>query len=157
MTFSVASTVRSATSLRICSQRAPRLGLDVALGGRDQLLALLLARGGRLGLGRLGRLAGAGHDVVGLLARLGEPLAVLVEQLVGLLALPFGRLDRLAIVFARLSSASWIFGKATLLSTHIVKRKRTSVQIIRPRPGETRKLPPSSSPALGGERERATM
>ena len=55
------------------------------------------------------------------------------------------------IVLARLSSASWIFGKATLLSTHIVKRKSTSVQIIRPRPGETRKLPPSS-PTLLGER-----
>jgi hypothetical protein len=43
-----------------------------------------------------------------------------------------------------LSRASWIFGKASLLNTHIVKRKRISVQIIRPRPGETRKLPPSS-------------
>ncbi len=51
-----------------------------------------------------------------------------------------------AIVFARLSSASWIFGNASLLSTHIVNRKRTSVQIISPRPGETRKLPPSSFP-----------
>ena len=59
----------------------------------------------------------------------------------------FGKEIESAIVLARLSSASWIFGKATLLNTHIVKRKRTSVQIIRPRPGETRKLPPSSSPA----------
>src|SRR4051794_37456618 len=50
-----------------------------------------------------------------------------------------------AIVLARLSRASWIFGKATLLSTHIVIRKRTSVQIIRPTPGETRKLPPDSA------------
>ena len=41
-----------------------------------------------------------------------------------------------AIVFARLSRASWIFGKATLLSTHIVNRKRIRVQIIRP---ETRR------------------
>ena len=32
-------------------------------------------------------------------------------------------------------------GKATLLSTHIVNPNRTRVQIIRPRPGETRKLP----------------
>ena len=58
-------------------QRAPGLGLDVALGRGDQLLALLFAGGGRLGLGRLGRFAGAGHDVVGLLPRLGEPAAVL--------------------------------------------------------------------------------
>ena len=31
-----------------------------------------------------------------------------------------------------------------LFKNHIVKGTRTSVQIIRPRPGETRKLPPSS-------------
>ena len=60
-----------------------------------------------------------------------------------------------AIVFARLSSASWIFGKASLLSTHIVNRNRTSVQIISPSPGETRKLPPSSFPRVGGEDEDA--
>ena len=36
-------------------------------------------------------------------------------------------------------------GKATLLSTHIVNPKTSSVQIISPRPGLTRKLPPSSS------------
>ena len=77
-------------------QRAPRLRFDVAGRRGDQLLALLLAGRRRLGFRRLGRLAGAGHDVVGLLAGLGEPLAVLGEQLVGLLALPFGRLDRLA-------------------------------------------------------------
>src|SRR6478752_4431444 len=76
-------------------QRAPRLGLDVALGLGDEVLALLLAGGGRLGFRGLRRLPRAGHDVVGLLACLREPLAVLLEQLVGLLALPFGGLDRL--------------------------------------------------------------
>src|SRR6266550_8123967 len=45
------------------------------------------------------------------------------------------------IAFARLSSASWIRGNASLLSTHIVKTNTTRVQIISPRPGETRKLP----------------
>src|SRR5689334_11511233 len=54
------------------------------------------------------------------------------------------------IAAARLSSASWIFGKATLLNTHIVTRNRTSVQIIRPRPGLTRKLPPSLFSAARG-------
>ena len=61
-----------------------------------------------------------------------------------------------AISFARLSSASWILGKATLLRKHIVIPKKSRVQIISPSPGETRKLPPSSSPpsaALGGQDE----
>src|SRR5688572_4762029 len=51
--------------------------------------------------------------------------------------------------FALFSSASPILGRAVRFNTHIVKRKRTSVQIIRPRPGETRKLPPSSVAATG--------
>ena len=93
VTFSVASTVRSATSLRICSSERLRLGLDVPAGRGDQLLALGLALGGRLGDRGLGRLARAGDDVVGLLARLLQPLAVLGEQLVGLLALLLGGLD----------------------------------------------------------------
>src|SRR5918996_989677 len=50
------------------------------------------------------------------------------------------------IRLARLSSASWIRGKATLLSTYIVIPKTSSVQIISPTLGETRKLPPDSSP-----------
>src|SRR3954463_11259323 len=53
------------------------------------------------------------------------------------------------IALARLSSASWIRGKATLLSTYIVIPKTSSVQIIRPRLGETRKLPPESLAARG--------
>ena len=95
MTFSVASTVRSATSLADLVERAPGLRFDVAFGRRDQLLAFLLAGRGRLGFGGLSRFAGAGHDVVGLLAGLGEAGAVLGEQLVGFLALPFGGVDRL--------------------------------------------------------------
>ena len=49
------------------------------------------------------------------------------------------------IALARLSSASWMRGKATLLSTHIVNPNTTSVQIISPSPGETRKLPESAT------------
>ena len=49
------------------------------------------------------------------------------------------------IALARLSSASWMRGNATLPSTHMVKKNRTSVQIISPSPGETRKLPESAS------------
>src|SRR3954451_10777794 len=53
------------------------------------------------------------------------------------------------IALARLSRASWIRGKATLLSTYIVIPKTSSVQIIRPRFGETRKLPPEPPAASG--------
>ena len=56
------------------------------------------------------------------------------------------------IALARLSSASRIRGKATLLSTYIVTPNTISVQIISPRPGETRKLPPSSSAAASSDR-----
>ena len=69
------------------------------------------------------------------------------------------------IALARFSSASPIFGKAVFERTNIVAPKRISVQIISPRPGETRKLPPSSSAACanagarrsGGGRARARM
>src|SRR3954453_13783267 len=54
------------------------------------------------------------------------------------------------IAFARLSSASWIRGKATFESTYMVIPKTSSVQIIKPRFGETRKLPPESPPAASG-------
>ena len=56
------------------------------------------------------------------------------------------------IALARFSSASWIRGKANLPSTHIVIPNRTSVQIISPSPGETRKLPPSPRAAASGDR-----
>ena len=49
------------------------------------------------------------------------------------------------IALARFSSASPIRGKATLLSTQSVIPNKSRVQIISPSPGETRKLPPSSS------------
>jgi hypothetical protein len=83
-------------------ERPPCLGLDVPPRGSQQLLALL----GRVGLGlvgqRVGRLAGAGRDVLGLLARLAESGAILVEQLVGLALRAFRVLDRL---LDRLASA----------------------------------------------------
>ena len=53
-----------------------------------------------------------------------------------------------AISLARLSSASWIRGKTFLLRKKTVIPKNSSVQIISPRPGDTRKLPPSSSPSV---------
>ncbi len=56
------------------------------------------------------------------------------------------------IAFARFSSASPIFGNAVLLRTHIVTPNSTRVQIISPRPGETRKLPPPSS-SVGGDEQ----
>lgn len=46
-------------------------------------------------LGRVRGFAGPGHDLVGLLPRLGEASAVLHQQFVGLFALPFGGVDRL--------------------------------------------------------------
>src|SRR5690242_18389182 len=49
------------------------------------------------------------------------------------------------IALARLSRASWMRGNASLDNTHIVNPNTTSVQIISPRPGETRKLPESAS------------
>src|SRR5215210_2207629 len=75
-------------------ERAASLVLDVATGLREQLLALL--DGLRLGLVLevLTRLARAGDDVLGLLARLAQAGAVLLEQLVGLLLGALRGLDR---------------------------------------------------------------
>ena len=56
------------------------------------------------------------------------------------------------IALARLSSASWIRGKATLLSTYIVNPKTISVQIISPRPGLTRKLPLEATMCVAGSK-----
>src|SRR5687768_7045926 len=49
------------------------------------------------------------------------------------------------IKLARFSSASEIRGNAVFESTYIVTPNRSSVQSMSPSPGETRKLPPSSS------------
>ena len=115
VTFSVASTVRSATSRADLLERAPGLGLDVLARRGDQLLALGLAVRGRLGDRRVGGLAGPGDDVVGLLAGLAQALAVLVEQLVGLLARCFSDASMFSrIALARFSSASPIRGNADL-------------------------------------------
>ena len=149
VTFSVASTVRSATSLRIrSSERRVSASMSRRAAATSSSRFSLAVLGG-LGLRRLRRLAGAGDDVLGLLAGLLEPLAVLVEQLVGLLGAcaRAASIDS-AIALARLSSASRIRGKATLLSTHIVNPNTSSVQIISPRPGETRKLPELLPPPL---------
>src|ERR1044072_8998847 len=63
--------------------RAPRLGLDLALGGLEHLFALALTRLQRGGLGGVRGLAGAVEDLLGLLARLREGLAVLPAQVAG--------------------------------------------------------------------------
>ena len=47
----------------------------------------------------------------------------------------------------RLSSAAVIWGQASLRNTRKAAKKTSSVQIISPIPGSTRKLPPSSSAA----------
>ena len=57
-----------------------------------------------------------------------------------------------ATAFARFSSASWIRGKAYRLRMKNVSRNAISVQIISPRPGETRKLPPPSSSVAASTR-----
>ena len=73
--------------------RAAGLGLDVAPRLLEQALALGAGGLDRLLLVRLTGLAGAGDDLIGLCAGLGEPLAVLVEHLLGLLAQLLGGVD----------------------------------------------------------------
>ena len=75
--------------------RAPGLGLDVAAGLLEQLLAAAAGLLRRLALVDLGGLARADDDVVRLRARLAEALAVLLEELPGLRARALGRLDGL--------------------------------------------------------------
>ena len=53
---------------------------------------------------------------------------------------------------ARSSRACEIRGKANFESTHIVIRNASSVQIINPIPGWTRKLPPLVAAFGGGQR-----
>ena len=76
-------------------QRATGLVLDVPARRGKELLAL--PGGGDLRLvGQVvGRPPGARDDVLGLLARLAQPRAVLLEQLVGLPLRPGRRVDRL--------------------------------------------------------------
>ena len=146
VTFSVASTVRSATSRRICSSErrvsasmsrfaaatsSSRFSLPEAVASASAVSAALRARA---------MISSACSR-----ASASRPRYSSSSSSDSLRCRSAASIDS-AIVFARLSSAAWIFGKASLLSTHMVKRKSTSVQIIRPRPGETRKLPPSSEP-----------
>ena len=62
-----------------------------------------------------------------------------------------------ATALARFSSAAWIRGNASRLRMKNVARNAISVQIINPRPGETRKLPPSSSAAPPSEAASSRM
>jgi hypothetical protein len=72
---------------------AARLGLDVATGLLHHLLALAPGLREGLGLLVLRRPAGPGDDVVRLATGVGEPLAVLREELVGLPTRPLGGVD----------------------------------------------------------------
>ena len=74
--------------------RTAGLLLDVAPGALEQLLARLARVDLRLILHLLGGPPRTRDDVVGLLACLAQPLAVLLEELVGLPAGPLGCLDR---------------------------------------------------------------
>ena len=81
VTFSVASTVRSATSARI-SWIARRVSASMSRRVCSIISSRLRARlGDDLVLGGLAGLARAGDDLVRLTARLGEPLAVLGQHL----------------------------------------------------------------------------
>ena len=94
---------------------------------------------------RLRRAAGAGDDLVGLAARVGEPLAVLAQQRVRLATAVFSAESiESSIIRWRLSSASAMRGNATFQRTNMVSPKTTSVQIINPMTGSTR--PGASSP-----------
>ena len=136
MTFSVAQHGEVGDLVADLLDRAARLGLDVAARLLQQLLALL-ARGllERLSLGGLGRLAGAGDDLVGLRARLGEALAVLGEQLVGLARVRSAVSIDSSIARWRLSSASVMRGQASLRRSRRGAKNASSVQIISPMPG----------------------
>ena len=119
-----------------------RRRLDVALGALggfgDDLLAALLG----LVLVRLGRLAGALHDLFGLRARLLQALAVFGEQLVGLLARALGRVDRFFDrLLAPCRAPRRCAGTRSCASSSIVTPNTSSVQTIRPMPGLIRKLP----------------
>ena len=145
-TFSVARIGQVGDLLADLVERPLGLGLDVLAGGGDEFLALRLALIGGLGLRGVTCALGAGDDVVGLLTGFLQTLPVLGEQLVGFLALR-----------ARTPRCSWrpsrpaprarreIFGNANFLRTSIVIPNASSVQIISPSPGWTRKLPPPSS------------
>ena len=94
VTFSVARIVRSATSARI-SWIARRVSVSMSLRACSSSSSRRrLPAPDRVRLLLLAGLAGAGDDVVGLLARGRQALAVLRQQLVGLPARALGRVDR---------------------------------------------------------------
>ena len=108
VTFSVAMIVRSATSRRMSSSArlvAASISRSAFLRRLGyQLLPAHLA----LGLVRLGRVARALHDLLGLRARLLQPLAVFGEDLIRLLAGVLGRVDvALDLLHARVESLAY--------------------------------------------------
>ena len=145
VTFSVARTVRSATSLRIswiarrvsasmsrrvCSSISSRASLDASLASRSWTSAALRARA---------TISSAWWRA----SR--QPLAVLGEQLVGLLLGALGRVDRvLDHPLALVERVGDPREREVAQQHHATRANTTSVQIIRPMPGLTRKLPPLS-------------
>src|SRR4029450_245553 len=150
VTFSVVSTVRSATSLRIRSSER-------------RVSASMSRRAAASSSSRLSRPSWAACAVVvsaarraratmsSACSRASRKRARSSSRILSASSRVFSAdsIDS-RIAFARLSSAAWMRGKATFESTHIVNPKTTSVQIIRPRLGETRKLPPESPSAPSG-------
>ena len=97
-------------------ERAAGLVLDVAARLASISSRCFEASAFVSSLSVLGRLARPRDDVLGLLARLTQPRAVLLEQLVGLLLGPLADSIDSSIAMRRRSSASAIRGKASLLS-----------------------------------------
>ena len=147
VTFSVASTVRSATSLRMSSSarcvaasmsRSARLAASV-----EDLLAALFG----LVLVRLRRLARALDDLFGLRARLLQALAVFGSSSSASLRVRSAVSIESSIDLCRRPSASEMRGNASFASRTIVNPNTSSVQTIRPMPGLIRKLPFEASTA----------
>ena len=114
------------------ADRAAGLLLDVAARVVEHLLARLLRVHAGVVLGLVRGLARAGDDLVGLLARLTQALAVLVQDLVGLRRVRSAASIDSAIARLRFSSAVWIRGNASLRSKISVTPNASSVQSISP-------------------------
>ena len=122
--------------------RAAGLRLDVTTGLLEQPLAL--GAGGLDGflLMRLAGLAGAGDDLIGLRAGLGQALAVLVEHLLGVRAQLLGGVDRVRDrLGARGPAPAPITGNTYLRSMKKTIPNTTSTQIISPTLGVIRNEP----------------
>src|SRR5215208_2312096 len=132
-------------------ERAPRLRLDVSPGGGKQLLTLLAPLLHGLVGCRLGRPAGAGDDVICLLAGLFQPGAVLGQDLVRLLPGALGLLDRLADQVGALVERL-LDSREGDLAEH-VHREPEDEQRPDHQPERWRDQEAAAGVALGGERQ----